>query len=410
MAKSRIDIEESLRDLESLEEQYRGTQLALRVQMLKILKNEPFRSLAEVGKLIGSSERSLQRWLVAYRDGGVDTLLRLGQRGGKRPRRLDDETIEAVRQKIAYDGFAELKDAQQWIQEQFGVSYSRSGTWHLMRSAIGAVPRGWMMIDGVSPSTISHSSLNTNISGSILAFLNSLPTSNSVLEWGSQFRDSLQALLGDVDRISVNVNLECPLTGQEEFTSSITITQVQEEENASTIVVSRAATTQSERLLETIRQQGYPIEQYHPPHCYDYYYNGRAYLGTIFLWRGVQSRPISEKTADLMSSLEPFLIFVLSDLVARHQAEKPIDRVFHAALMYLVEEASLSPQEQRIVILQLMGHAYKEMADILKVSIDTVKKHFKQIHRKTGTRGQAELFAKYFTSRLIPEDLRESVR
>ena len=38
------------------------------------------------------------------------------------------------------------------------------------------------------------------------------------------------------------------------------------------------------------------------------------------------------------------------------------------------------------------------------VTVDTVKKHFKQIHKKTGTRGQAELFAKYFTANLSKKD------
>ncbi len=415
MARSRIDIQESLQDLEHLAEQHRGTPLERRITMLQTLKNEPFRPFSEIGGALGSSERTIQRWWGAYEKGGVEELLRMGQRGGKRPRRIDDEALRVLREKIAREGFSELKEAQQWLQEQFGISYSRSGTWHLMRSAAGAVPRGWMLLDeprnsspSVSPIASNHS--QNGLSGDIIRFLNSLSTSNNVLEWGAKFRESLQLLLGDVDRVSVNVNLECPLSKPQTFVSLKAITQVKGEETASAIVVSRTETTQSARLLETIRQQGWPIEQYHSPYTYDYYYEGKAYLGTIFLWRELRNDPTSDKTIETITILEPFLIFVLSDLVARHQAEKPIDRVFYAALSQLVKEASLSPQEERIMIMQLMGHAYKEMADILNISIDTVKKHFKQIHRKTGTRGQAELFAKYFTSRLVPEELRESTR
>jgi DNA-binding CsgD family transcriptional regulator len=47
------------------------------------------------------------------------------------------------------------------------------------------------------------------------------------------------------------------------------------------------------------------------------------------------------------------------------------------------------------------------MADVMSVTVDTVKKHFKAIHRKTGTRGQAELFAKYFTANLSQKEALE---
>jgi len=155
--------------------------------------------------------------------------------------------------------------------------------------------------------------------------------------------------------------------------------------------------------VEAVRRQGLPFELYHPPTGFDYYYAGQAYLGTILLWREIGKPPITEGTLQTMAELEPFLVFALSDLVARHQSERPIGRVFHDALEDLVSEAGLSPQEERIVVLQLMGHSYKEMADVLAVTVDTIKKHFKQIHKKTATRGQAELFAKYFTSRLVPD-------
>lgn len=417
MARSRIDIQESLQDLEHLAEQHRGTPLERRITMLKILKNDPVQPFSDIGGALGSSERTIQRWWGAYEKGGVEELLRMGQRGGKRPRRINDEALRALREKIAREGFSELKEAQKWLQEQFGISYSRSGTWHLMRSAAGAVPRGWMLLDEMrdpAPQIIPSNSPPKAFSGDIIQFLNSLSTSSSVLEWGAVFRESLQALLHDVDRVSVNVNLQCSLSKTAIATAQTvtTVTQVQGkgEENVPAIVVSRTEATHAERLLETLRQQGAPLDQYYHPHAFDYYYENNDYLGSIFLWREIQKKPLLDSTIDTIQALEPFFVFLLSDLVARHQAEKPIDRVFYDALAQLIEEANLSRQEERIIIMQLMGHAYKEMADILGISIDTVKKHFKQIHRKTGTRGQAELFAKYFTSRLVPEDLRESAR
>lgn len=416
MARSKLRIHESLEELEQLEEEHRGGPLEARITMLKLLKNGEFSALNDILPQLNCSERSLQRWCGAYRKDGLSGLLKLGQRGGKRPRRINDEALQELRKKLASEGFTELKEAQQWLQEQHGVSYSRSGAWHLMRSAVGAVPRGWTMVgDPMGGSTSvadSPSQAQTAISGDIVGFLNALPISSNVLEWGSTFKDSLRALLGDVDRISINVNTNCDLSTSEGSPAILFITQSIDPEDEHGLDVNTARTSSSapfERLLETFGRQGFPFDDYHQPHCFDYYY-GSTYLGTIFLWREAHKASISEKTLEMLETLEPFIIFALSDLVARHQSEKPVDRVFNNALAALVSEAGLTSQEQRIVVLQLMGHAYKEMADILDVSIDTVKKHFKQIHRKTGTRGQAELFAKYFTSRLIPEDLRRSAQ
>jgi DNA-binding NarL/FixJ family response regulator len=149
-----------------------------------------------------------------------------------------------------------------------------------------------------------------------------------------------------------------------------------------------------------MRRQGFPFSDYHPPLTFEYLYQEQAYLGTAVFWRERRKEPTSQATIETIRSIRPFIIFALSDLVARHKFDNPVDNVFNSALNEMIDDAGLTSQEQRIAILQLMGQSYKEIADTLNVSLDTVKKHFKQIHRKTGTRGQAELFAKYFTSRL----------
>ena len=113
---------------------------------------------------------------------------------------------------------------------------------------------------------------------------------------------------------------------------------------------------------------------------------------------------LAKETISIMKTLEPFIIFMLSDMVARHQAQRPMDTAFYDAVKEMTEDAQLSKSEKRIVILRLMGHSYKDVADNIFVTVDTVKKHLTQIHRKTQTNGMAELFAKYFSARLIPRD------
>jgi DNA-binding CsgD family transcriptional regulator len=210
-------------------------------------------------------------------------------------------------------------------------------------------------------------------------------------------------LLDDVDRVTISMNIACDLENPEEYRPSVAITKHNSRTDVDGGYVSTSHLRQgshAERLLEDFKRQGYPVDHYYPPHSFDYYYGGQAYLATLFLWREATNTPISRETIDLIGALEPFLVFVLSDLVARRQRTEPDVRMFNSALLDLFQGSELSSQEQRVIILQLFGHSYKEMADMLGISVDGVKHHLKMIHRKTGARSYTELFAKYFTPRL----------
>ncbi len=391
-----------------MEVEHRGTPKEPRVAMLRLMKEQSDCTLRQIGMILGRSERSLQRWWNAYRVQGLDGLLEIGRAGGKRPRRLDEQQISELRHKVQHEGVGELGKLQEWLQHQYSINYSRSGFRYLMRNAVGAQPRGWVLFDdeprtGGNPQK-SPSKSSTGLPAHVIRFLNALPTTGDTPQWCMGFRDALRDILGDVDRISINVHLECDLINPSETAITTFVSQhitPNKGQDTSIQIVSRHGVGEhSERILSTMRQQGFPFELYHLPSAFDYYHRGLEYLGTIILWREIGRQPLSAETLELMGQIRPFIEFALSDLVVRHRFESPIDRVFYEAINAMVDEAGLTDQEKRIVILQLMGHSYKDMANELAISLDTVKKHFKQIHRKTRTRGQAELFAKYFTSRL----------
>jgi len=237
-----------------------------------------------------------------------------------------------------------------------------------------------------------------------LRFLNSLPQTSQPVAWITSFREALQTLLGDVDRIIININLGCDINNPASYTATQIITEHLPEQDTlrSNIAVTMSDRDESasQRLLEDFKRQGYPLERYHPPAGFDFYLQERAYLGTIFLWRGIEKSPISQKTLEIVETLRPFMLFAMSDLVARHRQTRPLDHAFNEALDILVRNAGLSEQERRVVILQLFGHSYDQIAERLCLSLDAVRKHVKNIYRKTGTHSQSELFAKYFTPRL----------
>jgi DNA-binding CsgD family transcriptional regulator len=245
----------------------------------------------------------------------------------------------------------------------------------------------------------------------ILEFLNTLPMTGDSVEWITAFRTGLQKMLGDVDRVALGVNINCDLQHPERYRQAIDIWQhsTTSHRSAQTAISDPhiEGETQAEKMLEEFRQLGYPLDDYHLPLSFNYYYAGQAYLATILLFRDRTKQPISASTVQGLKEMEPFLIFAFSDLVTRHYYAKPIDRVFTDILNYLAQESGLSVQDVRILSLMLLGYSYKQVADKMELSIDTIRKHMKRIYRKTRTGSLAELFAKYFTPRLGIEGLGE---
>jgi len=230
------------------------------------------------------------------------------------------------------------------------------------------------------------------------------------VQWISTFREELRLLLGDVDRVGINININCDLQNPKGYRPKMRIDarspSVREGEKQFLVTAVPEDTDRAEEFLHEMRNQGFPFEQYHAPHSFSYFLQGQAYLGTIFLWRDVAKPSISQGTIELIEALEPFVVYILSDVVARYRYADPNMGMLDA-IQFMVTDSALSKQEHRVVILQLFGHSYKEMADLLGVTVDGVKHHLKMIHRKTGTRSSTELFAKYFLPRLNLENPEE---
>lgn len=368
-----------------------------------MLKSEPELTFKELALRLGRSRRAVQRWIEAYRRGGIPEMLSPTVRRG-RPRRLGAEVIQALRGELDGAGLERLSDVRAYLSRRFGLDLSHSGAWYVLRRDLSATPRGWVTIHDEADRPHHGDRLGApGVGRSIIEFLNALPTTSIVTDWIVAFRAALATFLGDVDRVSINVDINVDLEDPDETRAGQIVTQHVETTARSrmAITVARGRNERpSDRLLADAARAGFPAHSYHPPVAFDYYHGDSVYIGSIILWRNLMESPVSGATLALMAELEPFILFALSDIVARNKASRPIDTAFSDALRRMNADAELSAQEQRIVILQLMGHSYKEMADMLSVTVDTVKKHFKQIHRKTDTRSQSELFAKYFTFRI----------
>jgi transposase/DNA-binding CsgD family transcriptional regulator len=392
MANKRItNIQEDLSTLKSLEREYAGSSNASRIKFLHLLKANPAHPFDLLAEKVGTSLSTIQRWRTLYEEGGLDALLGLKKMRG-RQKRMSHAAQRQLGDEFARGELETLKDVQDWLCSELGLAYSISGVRNLLHSN-PELQRKWER--RVRPSSSAHSV------ESLACFVNQLPSAFDVVEWINEFRIILQRFLGDVDRISVDVNCGCNLLDPQSYAPSLLMMQNVETRVANVSVVRRDIEGSfSEQLLRNFREHDFPFDDYHPPHSIEFYLADRAHLGTIILWRDRHKSPISRATIEVLELLEPFLRFILTDVVMRHHYAHPADRVFHDVVDEMVADAGLTMQERRILILRLLGDSCKVIACKLGISQNAVRKHITSVHRKTGTQSSIELFARYFTPRI----------
>ena len=101
----------------------RDGQLVRRWQALWHLRQG--RRLAEVAALVGVTYRTVQEWVGWYRTGGLAAVAAHPRGGLRRPivEPLTAEQQAALVQQARAEGFATVKQAMVWVQQQWGVTW-----------------------------------------------------------------------------------------------------------------------------------------------------------------------------------------------------------------------------------------------------------------------------------------------
>ena len=97
-----------------------------RVRFLRYLKTNQARSQRAAGALLGVGERQSQRWWQAYRRCGLAGLVERGH-GGQYKGKLSAEQLAGLEAHLREDGVGQLAQAQTFLKETYGLSYSLGG-------------------------------------------------------------------------------------------------------------------------------------------------------------------------------------------------------------------------------------------------------------------------------------------
>jgi DNA-binding CsgD family transcriptional regulator len=405
MARKRVgSVKESLEELRSLEEHYRGKPEQNRIGVLRLLKEDPERGIEDVALHVGYSAPTVKRWWRAYREGGMEGLIEYS--AGSKRANAPDVGINSLKQMLSAGQFNKIEDVRTWIDSLILSRQEKLlGSEHLhpKHSVAGRIDGSR---NGIRSETPTIAGELGGLTERLLRFLSSLSSSHTVTEWSDAFRKALQMLLGDVDRVSITVNVRCDLLNPQGYQPNLIISQsVHTGATAANRLNETTAEDKNgkdhlERVLDSLRGSKFPFSDYHAPVHFVYHHLGSAFIGVIVLWRERSKTPLSAQSVTTMERLHPFMEFLLSDFVARYQVANPVEHVFDLALEGLTRKTGLTIQERRIMVLQLLGLSYDEVATSLSISLNTVRYHLRSIYQKTGTHSLAELFAKYFTPKI----------
>ncbi|MGE3801059.1 MAG: LuxR C-terminal-related transcriptional regulator [Candidatus Kapaibacterium sp.] len=344
--RKRLEITESSEQLRVARIRNRGKSGDQILELLIHLKEHPSHSIKEVSRHFSLSERTIYRWLRSYREHGLDKLL------------------------------------AEWNKTP-------------PTSVAAALPS--------SPETKEWSG---SIPTRVRSFLNQLPITTDTIEWCRTFKTLLREFFDDVDQVVINIrttiDLVNPASNRPGQVHRQSLFPHKAEKKEISILHDSDKEEKWEQIYEEGIRNGFPAELYREPVGFDYYYQTTgSYIGTIILFSKRERPPLSAETITLMEELRPFLLFILSDHIARHRMAHPEDILFRDLVSRINNDAHLSQREQEILMLLVLAYSYDEIAATLFISVKTVESHIQAIYRKVGVQNLKEVFARYVTPRLF---------
>ena len=224
----------------------------------------------------------------------------------------------------------------------------------------------------------------------LLRFINDIQPLDEPVGWLATFRDAVVALLGDVDRVSLSVNLQSFDREHSVLYGNGPLRRV------TPIVRSRrAGDDPAPILLSEAARQGFPVADYHPPIVFTYHAGEGAYHGAIILWRLTTQAGISEHSLELLENLRPFITYRLFDCIARMVRDERIERFVEPLAETIGTRVALTTQQQEIFALVATGMSIGAIATRMGMLPTMVRRQLDAIYKETGAFDVGEIIRRY---------------
>jgi DNA-binding CsgD family transcriptional regulator len=376
MPRIRRTITESIEHLKKLETELEGTPTAPIITMLRLLREDPSRTLIDIAKMLRKSERTVRRWWEQYSQGKIWAITRDKANG-----------ITLVK--------GEMNDTSRTLASESGAgnrSVSENGTTYETIEYIQL-----------------HSLIDSNgidkgkpiVSGQTESFLNSIFFYDNAARSIAAFAEALRHFLL-VDRVSITLRTSAAYQDERSNDEKICVHHDARADGADHISVLMAGHVEDHvnLMLQQYKSNGYPVDSYHLPVMFSVHSEDHHYLGALFLWTLKTKAARSDAVVSAVQSLGQFISTLFAEFIVRSNRAVPTTQAFYESFEVLRRSANLSRQEERVALMLLSGHTYKDIAAALRVDISTIKKHAPRIYKKAGVESLGELFAKYFTMRV----------
>lgn len=379
MPRTRRTITESIEHLEALEAELKGTPTAPIITMLRLLREDPSRTLVDVAAMLRKSERTVRRWWKRYVESGVEGVI-----DGS------EERVQSRHQNMASLAGDERTSANtnlvDHITREKGAPYTRA-PYIQVHTPLPSAPIDQSVVSELlAPQKITR-------------FINAIRFFDNPAESAGKLCTHLANLVD----VTILLTLRTSAAFQDERSDDEKICLFHDATVRGVDHISLF--TQNDvgdhirEVIQQIKERGYPLDSFHPPLAITIHSDAGHYLGLCLLWQPLERALISQELVEVFKEIGPFLSNLLSEFIVRANRTS-MTEPFFTSYENLRRRANLTLQEARVTLLLLSGYQYKTIARLLNISIATVKKHTPRIYAKAGVESLGELFAKYFTMRL----------
>ncbi|OKH45534.1 transposase [Calothrix sp. HK-06] len=120
----KLEINETLEELLELLRKQKTVSGKERVQALYLLKTQQVKTVQHLAAVLGRGRVTIQRWLKAYRESGLNNIL-LEKKSPGRPKKIPLDVRSQIEKELSDpEGFKSYEEVRTWLLAEFGIEAS----------------------------------------------------------------------------------------------------------------------------------------------------------------------------------------------------------------------------------------------------------------------------------------------